>query len=96
MTHNQKIEYLSKYAAKRFRVWQKKYGENIVGVHVGHKRIKNKKIKRYSIVFHVISKGKLKSQQIPESIKVSFPDNTMTFIPTDVIETGKLKLTSIT
>ncbi len=90
-----KIRYIKNYTFKSFKKWKKLYGDNLVGIHVGYKTINNKKTRKYSIIFHVVRKTKHVKNQIPKFIFINIPKIGKKSVPTDVIETGRLKLAKV-
>jgi len=85
---------LQEYVSEMFLDWRKEYGNNLVGVHIGYKKRKGKFIQRYSIVFHVSKKYSNPSKSFPKELKIEIKGEKTKIFPTDVIETGTLKLQS--
>ncbi|MBE2219606.1 MAG: hypothetical protein IAE90_15450 [Ignavibacteria bacterium] len=94
-TTREKLEYLQKYVNRNFTKWRVIYGEELTGVHVGLKRRNGRRLRYYTIVFHVLKKRDSPEKLIPKSIKIKFRDRNSRDIPTDVIETGKLELNGV-
>lgn len=79
---------------RKFLDWRKEFGKNLVGVHIGYKRRDGNFIQRYNIVFHVSKKFSNPTKPFPKTIAVKIDGENKKEIPTDVIETGTLKLQS--
>src|SRR5687768_3403970 len=89
------LKAIQQHIKRNFKRWFKTYS-NIEGIHAGEKSINNKKLKDcHSIVFHVTKKTKRASRKIPDFLIVSVSKNKKVRVPTDVIETGRLKLNGI-
>jgi len=91
----EKLEYLQKYVNRNFTKWRVIYGKELTGVHVGLKRRKGKRLRYYTIVFHVFKKKETPKKKIPKNIKIRLANKRLLYIPTDVIETGKLQLNGV-
>ncbi|MBR9846691.1 MAG: hypothetical protein GYB35_11595 [Algicola sp.] len=85
---------LQDYVTEKFVGWREEYGNNLVGVHIGYKKRDGEFVQRYSVVFHVSRKYENPSNPFPETITIETIDGTQKILPTDVIETGTLKLQS--
>lgn len=90
-----KIRLLNRFVHNNYKSWINKYPD-IVGVHIGIKIRDGKNTRKYSLVFHVVRKKKAKSgmHEIPKFFRIKFDDQFIK-IPTDVIESGKPKLSDI-
>lgn len=67
----------------------------MIGLHVDQKVKKNKKMRIYSIVFHVLKKNPDENyNSIPPYIEIIFPNHLIYKIPTDIIERNHFKLQS--
>jgi hypothetical protein len=89
-----KIKRIREYCGEMFPIWRKRYSRNIVGVHLGDKKIDSLKTGEYAIVFHVIQKLGVPVKKIPKKILIRIDDEKL-YIPTDVIETGVTKLMNV-
>ncbi len=89
-----KLIQIQDYISELFLDWRREYGNNLVGVHIGYKKRKGEFIQRYCVVFHVSKKYKNPSKPFPKKIKIETSNGEINILPTDVIETGTLKLQS--
>jgi hypothetical protein len=88
------IKKVREYCGEMFPKWRKRYSKNIVGVHLGEKKIQSLKTGEYAIVFHVIQKFGVPVRKIPKKILIKI-DGEKIYLPTDVIETGITKLMNV-
>ncbi|GAA0556849.1 trypsin-like peptidase domain-containing protein [Chitinophaga japonensis] len=80
---------------RNFRRWFKRY-PNLEGVHVGPKKVKGATLPAcYAIVFHVSRKKQRPGKPVPKFLRVKKGDQDYMKVPTDVIQTGKMKLAGI-
>lgn len=89
-----KTDYLNRYCKKHLGKWREKISPNIVGVHVGYKKCNNKTTRRFSIVFHVKQKLGYPISNIPRKLNLTIRKQKVS-VPTDVIETGSIKLLNV-
>ena len=90
-----RIALIRKFIYKNYESFVKKYPD-VVGVHIG-KKVTDEKVKRnYSIVFHVVRKKakKGKDKTIPKFFEIREKGKIIK-IPTDVIESGRPKLSEV-
>jgi hypothetical protein len=91
---NKKLKILQQYCEENYLELKRKY-PNIVGLHVDKKVKMNKKMRIYSIVFHVLKKNPdVNYNSIPPYLEIIFLDNLICKIPTDIIERNHFKLQS--
>ena len=89
-----KVKKIREYCGKMFPLWRNRFSKNIVGVHLGTKKVGNVKTEEYAVVFHVVQKLGVPVKKIPKKILVKI-ENEKLYLPTDVIETGVTKLMNV-
>jgi hypothetical protein len=89
-----KIDILQTYVRENFTRWVEESGGEIVGAHIGLKKRKRRKLRYYSIVFHVQRKRRPHPNPVPERLEVDISGK-LTRVPTDVISTGGFRLFAI-
>jgi hypothetical protein len=93
--HRDQIRLLQAHIDRNYKRWFKRYA-NLQGVEVGLKKVADKPVADcYSIVFHVTAKSHKTKKKVPKQLPVTKPDGRRSYMPTDVIEAGELKLQGI-
>jgi hypothetical protein len=83
---------MQEHINRNFKRWFKRY-PNLEGVHAGPKKVNGEILPDcYSIVFHVSRKKKQPEKQVPKFIRVKKGEQGFMKVPTDVIQTGSMKL----
>jgi hypothetical protein len=86
---------MQEHINRNFKRWFKRYS-NLEGVHAGPKKVNGEILPDcYSIVFHVSRKKKQPEKQVPKFIRVKKGEQGFMKVPTDVIQTGSMKLNGI-
>jgi hypothetical protein len=89
------LQAMQGHVNKNFKRWFKRY-PNLEGVHVGPKKVKGETLPDcYAIVFHVSRKKKRPGKEIPKSLRIKTGEQDYIKVPTDVIQTGRMKLNGI-
>jgi len=89
-----KVKKIREYCGQMFPKWRNRFSKNIVGVHLGTKKVGNIKTEEYAVVFHVVQKLGVPIKKIPKKILIKIDDENF-YLPTDVIETGVTKLMNV-